>query len=169
MFLDSIMKIIILIILFLLNTINGYLINIDKHLINEPIDEQVNRVIIEHKMIFYKHELHEIFIKEKKIFIDMLINLKYQNIFTNIIKNVIEGKNELDFTILCYYKNDIPTILNNENIFNKINTYNISTNLFAQNIINKLTLTFPDSEIITWIIPNNINNIFKCILYKIKL
>lgn len=119
--------------------------------------------------IMFNHHLRGMYNEEKEKYIEDMINLSYNNVYSVVIKKAKAGKNEYYFTLYCREKRFEPRDycvkydgyqewLNSGGILLE---YNIHPTNVSIRIINKLKEVFPDSNIIK-------NNKNCCDYYKIS-
>jgi hypothetical protein len=140
--------------------------------------------------VYTKYQLRGMFEKEKNKLIQYFIVKEYENIYNGVLDQAKIGKTELQFTILCDVNNQekhklhIKSVLFNNGIniheftgskilndiiggipITEINTAKV---LISTKIIDKLQLSFPDSNII-WETDNDImTNQMNCIFYTMS-
>lgn len=129
------------------------------------------------KNIIYKHHLRGLIEKERNREIQKIINTEYQQIYNKILQEKTIGVSKIQFTILCFDL-DLKHHKNDPNIFNSVRNnhvetlkiiqlYKIPIDTTASTIIDKLKISFPDSNIIRKTNSNNDEN--KCIEYTLFL
>ena len=134
------------------------------------------------KNIIYKYHLRGLIEKERNREIQKIISTEYKQIYNKILQEKTIGVSKIQFTILCF---DVEDDKNDPNIFNSVrnnhvdyhvayNTtlkiiqlYKIPIDTTASTIIDKLKISFPDSDIIQKTNSNNDEN--KCIEYTLFL
>lgn len=127
------------------------------------------------KNIIYKYNLRALIEKERNREIQKIISTEYKQIYNKILQEKTIGVSKIQFTILCF---DLEHHKNNPNIFNSVHDNNLETLKIIQlykipidttetTIIDKLKISFPDSNIIQKINSNNDEN--KCIEYTLFL
>lgn len=139
-------------------------------------------ILATHKNIIYKHHLRGLIEKERNREIQKIINTEYQQIYNKVLQEKTMSVSKIQFTILCF---DLEHNKNDPNIFNSVynnhvdnhvdyNTtlkiiqlYKIPIDTTASTIIDKLKISFPDSNIIQKTNSNNDEN--KCIEYTLFL
>lgn len=140
--------------------------------------------------VYTKYQLRGMFEKEKNKLIQYFIVKEYENIYNGVLHQAKIGNTELQFTILCDVDNQekhklhIKSVLFNNGInidefsgakilndiiggipITEINTAKV---LISSKVIDKLQLSFPDSNII-WETDNDIMfNPMKCIFYTMS-
>jgi hypothetical protein len=129
-------------------------------------------------VIWYKHQLRELFEKEKNVKIQNIIYNEYNNIYNNIISKAKEGINKLDFRLFCTpiqyvdnqkYMNILTTTYNLivEENQEQIQKYNISENDLISEVLVQLQTTFIDSNITYWRKNQDKYYKYRCDLYTI--
>jgi hypothetical protein len=108
---------------------------------------------------YTKYKLRGIYKKEKNRLVQYMIDAEYKNIYHTILQEAGIGKTNLTFTILCFDEhnpnNIVKTILSDElfriaQIYKmKIEPYKISSKFINTKIIEKLKITFPQSNIVS--------------------
>jgi hypothetical protein len=107
--------------------------------------------------IMFSHHLRGMYNEEKENYIEDMINLSYNGVYSAVIEKAKSGKNEYYFTLYCREKRVEPLDycikydgyqewLNSKDGILK---YNIQPTNVSIRIINKLKEVFPDSNIIT--------------------
>ena len=133
--------------------------------------------------VYTKTQLRGMFEKEKHKLRQQFIDKEYENIYNGVLHQAKIGNTELQFTILCDVNNPEKHKLHIKSVlFNGINEYDgivlggilrdmseteIITEkvLISYKIIDKLQISFPDSNII-WETDNDIQfNPMKCTFY----
>jgi hypothetical protein len=135
--------------------------------------------------VYTKYQLRGMFEKEKNKLIQYFIVKEYENIYNGVLHQAKIGNTELQFTILCdvnqeKHKLHIKSVLFNngirehdgilDDLIRRIPETEINTEkvLISSKIIDKLQISFPDSNII-WETDNDIMfNPMKCIFYTMS-
>ena len=136
---------------------------------------------------YTKYKLRNLAIKGRNKLIKYMIDTEYENIHNTVLQEATLDKTNLTFTILCFDEhnpnnNIYKTILTDELIrkskIYKItndpdNYYKISNDFITSKIIDKLKITFPQSNIILnkeRPQSNNVLNIrhFQCLYYTLE-
>jgi|688.fasta_scaffold805007_1 hypothetical protein len=135
--------------------------------------------------VYTKYQLRGMFEKEKNKLIQYFIVKEYENIYNGVLHQAKIGNTELQFTILCdvnqeKHKLHIKSVLFNngirehdgilDDLIRRIPETEINTEkvLISSKIIDKLQMSFPDSNII-WETDNDIMfNPMKCIFYTMS-
>jgi hypothetical protein len=136
--------------------------------------------------VYTKYQLRGMFEKEKNKLIQYFIVKEYENIYNGVLHQAKIGNTELQFTILCDVNNQekhklhIKSVLFNngirehdgilDDIIRRIPETEINTEkvLISSKIIDKLQMSFPDSNII-WETDNDImTNQMNCIFYTMS-
>ena len=136
--------------------------------------------------VYTKYQLRGMFEKEKNKLIQYFIVKEYENIYNGVLDQAKIGKTELQFTILCDVNNQekhklhIKSVLFNngirehdgilDDLIRRIPETEINTAkvLVSSKIIDKLQMSFPDSNII-WETDNDIMfNPMNCIFYTMS-
>ena len=122
---------------------------------------------------FTKYKLRGIYKKEKNRLVQYMIDAEYKNIYHTILQEAAIGKTNLTFTILCFDEhnpnNIFKTILSDElfriaQIYKmKMEPYKISSKFINSKIIDKLKITFPQSNIVS----NTIFSHIECAYYTL--
>jgi hypothetical protein len=111
---------------------------------------------------YTKYALRNLAIKGRNKLIKYMIDTEYENIYNTVLQEAILDKKNLTFTILCFDEHNpnneiFKTILTDQIIrkshIYKIsndpgNYYKISNDFITSKIIDKLKITFPESNII---------------------
>jgi len=142
-------------------------------------------VLGDNNAVYTKYQLRGMFEKEKNKLIQYFIVKEYENIYNGVLHQAKIGNTELQFTILCdvnqeKHKLHIKSVLFNngirehDGILNDIiggipeTEINTEKVLISSKIIDKLQMSFPDSNII-WETDNDIMlNPMKCIFYTMS-
>jgi hypothetical protein len=135
--------------------------------------------------VYTKYQLRGMFEKEKNKLIQYFIVKEYENIYNGVLHQAKIGNTELQFTILCdvnqeKHKLHIKSVLFNngirehdgilDDLIRRIPETEINTAkvLVSSKIIDKLQMSFPDSNII-WETDNDIMfNPMNCIFYTMS-
>jgi hypothetical protein len=129
------------------------------------------------KNIIYKHHLRGLIEKERNREIQKIISTEYQQIYNKMLEEKNNGGSKIQFTMLCF---DVEDDKNDPNIFNSVRNnnaetlkiiqlYKIPMDTTASTIIDKLKISFPDSNIIQKTNSNNDKDQNKCIEYTLFL
>jgi len=132
----------------------------------------LNTLSLVDKNIVYKQQLRGIIEKERNRQIQKIINFEYEYIYNQVLQETKIGNTKIQFKIFCFHTEGI-----NDNIFNSmrinndsdsmlkiVNLYKINSDSIVSKVIEKLKLSFPDSNIIWETKYNNEND---CINYSL--
>jgi hypothetical protein len=134
--------------------------------------------------VYTKYQLRGMFEKEKNKICQQFIDKEYENIYNGVLHQAKIGNTELQFTILCHVNNPEKHKLHIKSVLNSISDHDGILNdlisripetelitekvLISSKIIDKLQMSFPDSNII-WETDNDIMfNPMNCIFYTMS-
>lgn len=123
------------------------------------------------KNIIYKYHLRGLIEKERNREIQKIINTEYQQIYNKVLQEKTIGVSKIQFTILCFDPHIFNSVHNNNVDYNTtlkiIQMYKIPIDTTITTIIDKLKISFSDSNIIRKTNSNEHDN--KCVKYTLFL
>jgi len=125
------------------------------------------------KNIVYKYQLRGMIEKERNYEIQKIINTEYEKVYYMILEQIKSEKNHIQFNLLCFDLKDCDSKIFNtmcdqpvegDKMMRIIQMYKIPIDSMIPKIIDKLKISFPNTNIIWKINKNNDEN-NNCINY----